>query len=111
MIMISQQEPSLKQDAHIGSVMRKVSKKIGAPKRSGISKCDDQRYKAEVLLSSGPIRPIPYCLNAFWTTLSNARKKRRIRASKRGMRAVVDAPTTTSTSSILSRLNIVPLET
>ena len=36
---------------------------------------------------------------------------RLIRASKRGMRALVDAPTTTPTSSILSFLNIVPLET
>ena len=48
--------------------------------------------------------------NVFWTTLSNARKNRLLRASKRGMRAVVNAPTTTSTSSTLSLLNIVSLE-
>ena len=42
-------------DAHIDSVVRKVSKKIGIPERAGNP--NDQRHKAEVLLSSGPIRP------------------------------------------------------
>ena len=83
---------------HIDSVARKVSKKIGALKRAGNAMTRDTRrkyYLAVVQLD------LQYGSNAFWTALSNTRKNRLIRASKRGMRAVVDAPTTTSTSSII----------
>ena len=94
-------DSTLPWDAHIDRVVRKFSKKIGALK---CGKCDDQRHKAEVPLSSGPIRR-QIGSNAFWTTLSNARKNRHILASKRGLLSVVDEPTTTSL------LNIVSLET
>ena len=78
-------------------------------------KCDDQRHKVEVLYLVVVQSDLQYGSNAYRTstTLSNTRKNRLIRARmrKRGMRAVVDGPTTTPTSSISSLLNIVPLET
>ena len=41
----------------------------------------------------------------------NARQNRLIRSSKRALRAVINAPTTTPTKTILSLLNLSPLET
>ena len=49
--------------------------------------------------------------NAYWTTLTNARQNRLIRSSKRALRAVINAPTTTPPKTILSLLNLSPLET
>ena len=94
-------------DANFDSVARKVSKKSGALKRVGNVMTRDTRLKYFLAVVRSNLL---YGSNAFWTTLSNARKNRLIRASKRGMRAVVDAPTTKLTSSISSLLNIFPLE-
>ena len=54
---------------------------------------------------------LQYGTNAYWTTLTNARQNRLIRSSKRALRAVINAPTTTPTKTILSLLNLSPLET
>ena len=54
---------------------------------------------------------VQYGTNAYWTTLTNARQNRLIRSSKRALRAVINAPTTTPTKTILSLLNLSPLET
>ena len=90
-------------NAHIDSVVRKVSKKIGALKRAGNAMTRDTRRKYYLAVVQSDLQ---YGLNAFWTSLSNARKNSLIHASKRDLRAVVDGPTTTSTSSILSLLTI-----
>ena len=100
-------DSALTWDAHIDSVVRKVSRKIGALKRAGNEMTRDTRRKYYLAVVQSDLQ---YGSNAFWATLSNARKNRLIRARKRDMRAVVDAPTTTSTFSIWSLLNIVPLE-
>ena len=100
-------DSTLTWDALLHSVVRKISKKIGALKYAGNAMTRDTRLKYYLAVVQSDLQ---YGSNAFWKTLSNARKNRLIRASKHGMRAVVEAPTTTSASSILSFLNIVPLE-
>ena len=98
------------------SVIRKVSKKIGALKRAGNARRRGTRRQYYLAVISGySDLNLQYSSNGCRTTLSvnklNARKNCLIRASKRGMWAVVNPPTTTSTSPMSSLLNIVPPDT
>ena len=99
---------SLSWDAHIDSVVSKASKKIGALKRAGNSLTQNTRRQFYLAVIQADLM---YGSNAFWTTLTSSRKDRLIRLSKRGLRAVINAPPTTRTKYILSLLKISPLET
>ena len=61
-----------------------------------------------ILVNDSTQSDLQYGTNAYWTTLTNARQNRLIRSSKRALRAVINAPTTTPTKTILSLLNLSP---
>ena len=101
-------DSTLSWEAHVDSVVSKVAKKIGALRRAGnsLTQAARRQYYLSVIQSD-----LQYGTNAYWTTLTNARQNRLIRSSKRALRAVINAPTTTPTKTILSLLNLSPLET
>ena len=101
-------DSTLSWEAHVDRVVSKVAKKIGALRRAGnsLTQAARRQYYLSVIQSD-----LQYGTNAYWTTLTNARQNRLIRSSKRALRAVINAPTTTPTKTILSLLNLSPLET
>ena len=101
-------DSTLSWEAHVDSVVSKVAKKIGTLRRAGnsLTQAARRQYYLSVIQSD-----LQYGTNAYWTTLTNARQNRLIRSSKRALRAVINAPTTTPTKTILSLLNLSPLET
>ena len=101
-------DSTLSWEAHVDCVVSKVAKKIGTLRRAGnsLTQAARRQYYLSVIQSD-----LQYGTNAYWTTLTNARQNRLIRSSKRALRAVINAPTTTPTKTILSLLNLSPLET
>ena len=101
-------DSTLSWEAHVDSVVSKVAKKIGTLRRAGnsLTQAARRQYYLSVIQSD-----LQYGTNAYWTTLTNARQNRLIRSSKRALRSVINAPTTTPTKTILSLLNLSPLET
>ena len=95
-------------EAHVDSVISKVTKKIGTLRRAGNSLTQAARRHYYLSLIQSDLQ---YGTNAYWTTLTNARQNRLFRSSKRALRAVINAPTTTPTKTILSLLNLSSLET
>ena len=90
----------------MNSVVSKVAKKIGTLRRAGnsLTQAARRQYYLPVIQSH-----LLYGTNAYWTTLTNARQNRLIRSSKRAqLRAVINAPATTPTKTILSLLNLPP---
>ena len=83
----------------VDSVVSKVAKKIGTLRRAGnsLTQAARRQYYLSVIQSD-----LQYGTNAYWTTLTNARQNRLIRSSKRALRAVINAPTTTPTKTTLS---------
>ena len=102
-------DSTLSWEAHVDSVVSKVAKKIGTLRRAGNSLT--QAARRQYYLRSVIQSDLQHGTNAYWTTLTNARQSRLIRSSKRALRAVINAPTTTPTKTILSLLNLSPLET
>ena len=98
-------DSTLSWEAHVDSVVSKVAKKIGTLRRAGnsLTQAARRQYYLSVIQSD-----LQYGTNAYWTTLTNARQNRLIRSSKRALRAVINAPTTTPTKTILSLLNLPP---
>ena len=102
-------DSTLSWEAHVDSVVSKVAKKInGTLRRAGNSLTQAARRQYYLFVIQSDLQ---YGTNAYWTTLTNARQNRLIRSSKRALRAVINAPTTTPTKTILSLLNPSPLET
>ena len=103
-------DSTLSWEAHVDSVVSKVAtRKVGTLRRAGnsLTQAARRQYYLSVIQSD-----LQYGTNAYWTTLTNARQNRLIRSSKRALRAVINAPTTTPTKTILSLLNLSPpLET
>ena len=95
-------DSTLSWEAHVDSVVSKVAKKIGTLRRAGnsLTQAARRQYYLSVIQSDKQ-----YGTNAYWTTLTNARQNRLIRSSKRALRAVINASTTTPTKTILSLLN------
>ena len=98
-------DSTLSWEAHVDSVVSKVVKKIDTLRRAGnsLTQAARRQYYLSVIQSD-----LQYGTNAYWTTLTNARQNRLIRSSKRALRAVINAPTTTPTKTILSLLNLPP---
>ena len=92
-------DSTLSWEAHVDSVVSKVAKKIGTLSLAGnsLTQAARRQYYLSVIQSD-----LQYGTNAYWTTLTNARQNRLIRSSKRALRAVINAPTTTPTKTILS---------
>ena len=102
-------DSTLSWEAHVDSVVSKVAKKIGTLRRAGnsLTQAARRQYYLSVIQSD-----LQYGTNAYWTTLTNARQNRLIRSSKRRLcEQSINAPTTTPTKTILSLLNLSPLET
>ena len=98
-------DSTLSWEAHVDSMVSKVAKKIGTLRRAGnsLTQAARRQYYLSVIQSD-----LQYGANVYWTTLTNARQNRLIRSSKRALRAVINAPTTTPTKTILSLLNLPP---
>ena len=101
-------DSTLSWEAHVDSVVSKVAIKIGTLRRAGNSLTQAARRQNYLSVIQSDLQ---YGTNAYWTTLTKARQNRLIRSSKRALRAVINAPTTTPTKTILSLLNLSPLET
>ena len=101
-------DSTLSWEAHVDSVVSKVAKKIGTLRRAGnsLTQAARRQYYLSVIQSD-----LQYGTNAYWTTLTNARQNRLIRSSKRALRAVINAPTTTPTKTILSSKSFPPRNT
>ena len=98
-------DSTLSWEAHVSSMVSKVAKKIGSLRRAGnsLTKAARRQYYLSVIQSD-----LQYGTNAYWTTVTNARQNRLIRSSKRALRAVINAPATTPTKTMLSLLNLPP---
>ena len=98
-------DSTLSWEAHVDSVVSKVAKTIGTLRRAGNSLTQAARWQYYLSVIQSDLQ---YGTNAYWTTLTNARQNGLIRSSERALRAVINAPTTTPTKTILSLLNLPP---
>lgn len=95
-------------DGHMNKVSSKVSKKIGALRRSKNSLSEQARFK---FYSAAVRTDLLYASNAFASSLSSACWNRIIRLQKKGLRAIFGWPPWAHTSGIFSKFKERPIKT